>query len=157
MNDINFTRELTKGKITELIFAQMVRNTKAYTVLQFGYETTLPELAHLHPKSPSSEKTVEIIKHAPDFTIINHDDNSVHLVEVKYRHALQKSDILRQAKALKKSWASAALFIATPDGFYFDSVEDIIKNKGEIAAFKHPKIKAKAQQQYLDLLNEFIS
>ena len=61
------------------------------------------------------------------------------------------------AGAIQKSWKRAALFIASPDGFYFDTVEDVIASKGEIKPFKHPKIPAKTQTQYLELLNEFIA
>lgn len=157
MNNIRFTHELIKGKIAELIFAQMIRSTDAYTILEFGYEKTLPSLAQMHPKSPATEETMEIIKRAPDFTIINHKTKEVHLIEVKYMGELSKGKVASAARKIQKSWKRAALFIASPDGFYFDTVEDVIENKGEIKPFKHPKITAKAQSQYLDLLNEFIS
>lgn len=156
MNNIHFTHELVKGKIAELIFAQMIRSTDAYTILEFGYEKTLPSLAQMHPKSPATAETMEIIKRAPDFTIINHKSKEVHLIEVKYMNKISKSRVLRAAKVIKKSWKRAALFIASPDGFYFDTVEDVIATKGEIKAFKHPKISAKIQVQYIKLLNEFI-
>ena len=41
MKNIYFTHELIKGKIAEIIFAQMIRSTNEYTVLEFGYEKTL--------------------------------------------------------------------------------------------------------------------
>lgn len=156
MNNINFTHQLIKGKIAELIFAQMVRNTGAYTILEFGYENTLPSLAQMYPKSESSAETMEIIKRAPDFTIINHNNKEVHLVEVKYMHELSKSGVLSMAKKIEKSWKQATLFVATPKGFYFDTVSTIVKNKGEISAFKHAKIPAKMQTQYIELINDFI-
>lgn len=157
MNNIPFTHRLIKGKIAEIIFAQMVRSIPDHTILEFGYEKTLPSLAQMHPKNPSTEKTMEVIKTAPDFTIIDHTKNEVHLVEVKYMHDVTKTNVVRAAKKIQKSWKRAALFIASPDGFYFDTVENIIKNKGIITKFKHPKITAKAQGQYLELLNEFIA
>ena len=156
MNNIHFTHELIKGKIAELIFAQMIRSIPDYTILEFGYEKTLPSLAQMYPKSPSTAKTMEIIKTAPDFTIINHKSHEVHLIEVKYMRSFNNSKVARAAKNIQKSWKRAALFIASPDGFYFDTVENIIKNKGVIAEFKHPRITKKAQGQYLELLNEFI-
>ena len=156
MNNISFTHELIKGKIAELIFAQMIRSTGAYTILEFGYEKTLPSLAQMHPKSPATEETMGIIKRAPDFTIINHKTKEVHLIEVKYMGELSKGKVASAARKIQKSWKRAALFIASPNGFYFDTVEDVIANKGEIKPFKHPKITAKAQSQYLDLLNDFI-
>jgi len=156
MNNINFTHQLIKGKIAELIFSQMVRNTGAYTILEFGYENTLPSLAQMYPRSKTSAETMEIIKRAPDFTIINHNNKEIHLVEVKYMHEINKSAVLRKAKAIEKSWKQATLFIATPMGFYFDTVSTIIKNKGEISIFKHAKIPAKTQSEYIELLNKFI-
>lgn len=156
MNNIHFAHELIKGKIAELIFAQMIRSTGTYTILEFGYEKTLPSLAQMHPKSPSSAETMEIIKRAPDFTIINHSSKEVHLIEVKYVHNLKDSNTLRTARIIEKSWKRAALFIATPSGFYFDTLENIIKNKGAITPFKHSKISQKTQAEYIALLNEFI-
>lgn len=156
MNNINFTHQLIKGKIAELIFAQMVRNTGAYTILEFGYENTLPSLAQMNPKSASSAETMEIIKRAPDFTIINHANKEVHLVEVKYMHEINNSGVLRMARVIEKSWKQATLFVATPKGFYFGTVTEVIKNKGAIAAFRHPKIPAKTQFEYTNLLNGFI-
>jgi hypothetical protein len=156
MNNIHFTHQLVKGKIAELIFAQMVRSTNAYTILEFGYENTLPSLAQMHPKSESSAETMEIIKRAPDFTIINHQTKEVHLVEVKYMHDLKSSNVLRIARVIEKSWKQATLFIATPHGFYFGSISDVIVSKGVIKPFKHPKISEKIQAEYIGLINEFI-
>ena len=135
----------------------MHRSTDAHTVLEFGYEKTLPSLAQMHPKSPSSAETMQIIKTAPDFTLIDKQTKEVHLVEVKYMRNITKGNVGSAARKVEKSWKKAALFIASPDGFYFDTVEDIMKNKGVISEFKHPKITKKAQGQYLELLNEFIS
>ncbi len=156
MNNIHFTHELIKGKIAELIFAQMVRSTDAYTILEFGYEKTLPSLAQMHPKSEATAETMEIIRRAPDFTIINHTSKEVHLIEVKYMHEIKASKVLASAKAIQKSWKRAALFIVSPGGFYFDSVESVIKNKGTIPVFKHSKIPQKVQAEYLKLVHEFI-
>lgn len=156
MNNIHFTHQLIKGKIAELIFAQMVRSTNAYTILEFGYENTLPSLAQMNPKSESSAETMEIIKRAPDFTIINHQTREVHLVEVKYMSEIKPSNVLRIARVIEKSWKQATLFIATPNGFYFGSIADIIVSKGAIKPFKHSKIPAKTQAEYIGLINEFI-
>jgi len=157
MNNIHFTHELIKGKIAELIFAQMIRSIPDYTILEFGYEKTLPSLAQMHPKSPATAKTMEIIKTAPDFTIINHKSHEVHLIEVKYMNKVSDNRALRAARNIQKSWKKAALFVASPHGFYFDTVEDVINNKGAISEFKHTKIATKVQGDYLELLNEFIA
>ncbi|MBY0538413.1 hypothetical protein K2P47_03370 [Patescibacteria group bacterium] len=156
MNNIHFTHELVKGKIAELIFAQMIRSTGVHTILEFGYEKTLPSLAQMHPKSDSSAETMEIIKRAPDFTIINHKTKEVHLIEVKYMKEVKDSIVLRAARDIEKSWKQAALFVASPTGFYFGSIDIVIKNKGKINEFTHKNIPKATQAQYLKLLNEFI-
>jgi len=40
-----FIKDLVKGKIAEIIFEQMFRESGRYTILHSGYEYTLPELA----------------------------------------------------------------------------------------------------------------
>ncbi|MES2749496.1 MAG: hypothetical protein V4606_03820 [Patescibacteria group bacterium] len=157
MNNIHFTHELVKGKIAELIFAQMIRSTGVHTILEFGYEKTLPSLAQMHPRSESSAETMEIIKRAPDFTIINHKSKEVHLIEVKYMKEVKPAVVMRAARNIEKSWKQAALFVASPTGFYFDQIDKIIKNKGQISEFKHNNITPKTQKEYLKLLNEFIA
>jgi len=42
--EITFSRNLVKGKIAETVFAQMLRSTGEFTVLEFGYEKIIPEL-----------------------------------------------------------------------------------------------------------------
>jgi len=41
-NNVNFTKQLVKGKIAEVIFAQMFRQSGNFTVLEFGYEKVIP-------------------------------------------------------------------------------------------------------------------
>jgi hypothetical protein len=50
---------------------------------------------------------------------------------------------------------TAKLFLATPEGFFFDDVKNIIKNNGEIEKLKHPNISAETQKKYLDLLIKY--
>lgn len=155
MNNILFTHDLVKGKIAEIIFEQMIRNTKGYTILEFGYEKIIPELAQMK-KTKETKETIEIVRRAPDFAVINHDTKEVHLIEVKYMNSIDKARVLRTARMIKNSWNQAALFVANPKGFYYDTVDNIIKNKGVISELHHKRISPKIQQQYLDMLNEFI-
>jgi hypothetical protein len=67
------------------------------------------------------------------------------------------SRVLSAAKDIKKSWKSASLFVASPSGFYFDSVDDIITNNGKVKDFKHAGVPEKKMNEFLGLLNEFIS
>ena len=47
--------------------------------------------------------------------------------------------------------------MASPTGFYFDSVDEIILNKGKIKDFKHTSVSEKNMNEFLVLLNEFIA
>jgi len=69
MDNVIFARNLVKGKIAETIFAQMLRETKEFTVLEFGYEKIIPELVQqgYHDDNPM----IETLRTAPDFAVIN--------------------------------------------------------------------------------------
>ena len=153
MRNIKFARNLVKGKIAETVFAQMLRDTKEFTVLEFGYEKIIPELVQRGAKE--GDKELETLRTAPDFAVINNKTKQVHLIEVKYRKNQQKSDILKIAKRMSKSWNPSYLFLATQDGFYFDEAAEIVKNKGIIKNLQHPQIPEKLQQEYLKILNDF--
>ena len=56
-----------------------------------------------------------------------------------------------------ESWKPSYLFLATPEGFFFDKAGDIVKNNGEISPFVHSKIPKELQDKYIALLNNFIS
>jgi hypothetical protein len=155
MNNIKFTHGLIKGKIAEIIFEQMIHNTKGYTVLEFGYEKVVHQLAKAE-KSEDARAMIKIVRKAPDYAIVNEESHNVTLVEIKYMAKRTKSKVNAIAKEIEQAWRHAALFIATPDGFFFDQVETILKNKGDIKPFTHGKIPEKVQVQYLALLNEFI-
>ncbi len=155
MNNIKFTHELIKGKIAEIIFEQMIHNTKGYTVLEFGYEKVVHQLAKAK-QSADARAMIEIVRKAPDYAIVNEENHNVTLVEIKYMATRTNGKVNAIAKEIERSWRNAALFIATPQGFYFDQVDTIIKNKGVIKPFTHPKIPKKVTDQYLAMLNEFV-
>jgi hypothetical protein len=67
----SFARNLVKGKIAETIFAQMLRETKQFTVLEFGYEKIVPEL--VQQGYSENNGLVETLRTAPDFAVINKD------------------------------------------------------------------------------------
>jgi len=154
MNNIQFTHELIKGKIAEIIFEQMIHNTPGYTILEFGYEKVVRQLAK-ERKTKQASDMIEIVRRAPDFAVIN-EKHDVTLIEVKYMNKISNGRVLSAAKNIKKSWKQASLFVANPEGFYFDTVDTIIKNKGVIKELRHKRITQKKQKQYLELLNEFI-
>jgi hypothetical protein len=152
---IGFSEQLIKGKIAELIFEQMLRDAGCFTVLAFGYENILPELMHRQPNI-KAERTMEIIRRAPDFAVINNEKHDVHLIEVKYRRSMNDTELLQVAKRMYESWKPSYLFLVTPHGFYFGKVMDVVKHKGKIEPLKHPNIPPKLQEKYIKLLNEFI-
>jgi hypothetical protein len=80
----------------------------------------------------------------------------VYLVEVKYRNSLNAKYVKKDAEKIQNRWESVQLFIATPDGFYFDNCNDIIASKGIISALNINWIEKKAQKEYTGLLNTFI-
>lgn len=153
MNNSNFARMLVKGKIAETIFAQMLRETGEFTVLEFGYEKVIPEL--IQSGISGEDAMIETLKTAPDFAVINRLTREVRLIEVKYRKTISSSNILMLAKRMSESWNPSYLFVASERGFYFDDIAKIIENKGEISPLKHPQIPDELQSQYLKILNDF--
>lgn len=153
MNNLQFTTRLVKGKIAETIFAQMLRETKEFTVLEFGYEKIIPELVQQGRKGDN--EMIETLKTAPDFAVINRKTREVSLIEVKYMRTLNFGNILKYAKRMSKSWNPSYLFVATLDGFYFDKIDKIIINKGRVEKLYHPQISDALQKEYLKILTDF--
>ena len=151
----DFSRNLIKGRIAELVFEQMLRDAEAFTVLAFGYENVLPELAHRQHDMHIAE-TMEIIRRAPDFAVINNDTHDVHLIEVKYMHHMTPARVLTAAERMFASWKPSYLFVATPEAFYFGKVSEIVKEGGQIKRLVHPQIPESLQDRYLAILNDFL-
>jgi hypothetical protein len=64
--------------------------------------------------------------------------------------------ILRDARMMFESWKPSYLFLATPQGFFFDQAKVIVENGGVISPFRHSQISQELQDKYLALLNECI-
>ncbi len=153
MSSVNFARNLVKGKIAETIFAQMHRETGNFTVLEFGYEKIIPEL--VQQGYNESNITIRTLKTAPDFAVINKKTKSVELVEVKYMRSINLNYVLKDAQGMSESWNPSFLFVAAFDGFYFDNIETIIKNNGNISRLKNSRISLELQNKYLKILTDF--
>lgn len=152
-NHLTFARNLVKGKIAETLFAQMLRETREFTVLEFGYEKIVPELI---AERPEGEKhTLETLRTSPDFAVINHKTREVHLIEVKYLHTLDVGYVLRYARRMSESWNPSYLFVASKEGFYFDEVKKICENNGQISRLKHAQIPDSMQAEYHKILMDF--
>lgn len=151
--NIKFTENLIKGKIAELVFENMLREAGCFTIMHFGYEYILPELAKGKRFDKESE-TAKAVRSAPDFAVINNDTKEVRLIEVKYRKTIRSSDILDIAKRMSEAWNPSYIFLASESGFYFGSISDIIENNGDIKRLHHKDIPPALQHKYLALLNK---
>jgi len=153
MSNVNFTRQLVKGKIAETIFSQMFRESGNFTVLEFGYEKVIPEM--IQQGVNESNPMIETLRTAPDFAVIDRGTRKVKLIEVKYQRSLSAEYTLKAANRMSQSWNPSYLFIATLDGFYMDEIANIVKNNGKIASLNHPKINSDLQDDYLQILKRF--
>ena len=149
--DEDFAEKLIKGKIAEIIFAQMFREEEKYSVIPFGYENTMPGLIN-RGVSSIARQVRKNISTAPDFVLIL-DNKDIFLVEVKYRKELNKEKIQDIAGKQKMRWNPSWIFLSTPDGFYFDSCTNIIEHQGDMK--KLGFIGKDSQEKYLKLLNRF--
>jgi len=150
----NFIKHLIKGKIAETIFEYMFQESGEYTVLRSGYEYTLPELAQ-YQHLAEIQAVIENIRNAPDFILVSQDKTKVYLVEVKYRYHRDSEDLKEIAEATLKAWNPSWLFIASPDGFFFEPCNTVNNNNGEIAPLYETWVAKPTQETYLKLLNEF--
>jgi hypothetical protein len=152
-NDISFARNLVKGKIAETVFAQMLRSTGSFTVLDFGYEKIIPEL--VGRGNGGDSEMVETLRTAPDFAVINNITKEVHLIEVKYRARFINQNVLDIAERMSRNWNPSYLFLASKDGFYFGEVRSLVENGGDIKRLEHPQIPQEIQNEFLKILNDF--
>ncbi len=150
---IKFARNLIKGKIAETVFAQMLRETKKFTVLEFGYEKVIPQL--IQNGCYENNPMLETLRTAPDFAVINQATKTVKLIEVKFMHVIDSKFVLNSAKRMSESWNPSFLFIASFDGFYFGEINEIIALKGKIKRLKHAFISDILQERYLKILTDF--
>src|SRR3989344_2978074 len=110
----DFSKQLIKGKIAELVFDQMFRDSGKYTVIPFGYESVVPELMQ-YTNGGEYKNLLDNIRNAPDFALVSHDPKEVFLVEVKYRSRIDGEEIKKTAAMICEQWKLAWIFIATPE------------------------------------------
>ncbi len=153
-DDIQFSRDLIKGKIAEVIFEQMFREAGEFTILRLGYEYTTPELAQ-YQNLIRIKRVLENLRHTPDFALISHDKSRVFIVEVKYRTKPDLVGMKRAAQAALKFSDPSCLFVASPDGFHFDYCNNVVNHNGEVNLLKYSWVSKPIQEKYLKLLLEF--
>lgn len=155
MKNIEFSRELIKGRIAETIFEQMFRESGKFTILRSGFEYTLPELAQ-YANLAEVKAVMTNIRQAPDFVLISQDKKEVHLIEVKYRNHRYDEELKDIADRILEVWNPSWLFIASPDGFFLDPCNRIANNNGKIKTLLSQKwVDRETQEEYLKLLREF--
>jgi len=154
MENTHFTKELIKGRIAEIIFEQMFRESGKFTILRFGYEYTTPELAQ-YQHLVEVRDVLDSIRHTPDFILISQDRKEVHLVEVKYRTRLDSKEISEIAKHTLRRYDPSWLFVASPEGFYFAPCHTVANKGGSIRSLPITWIGADIQKAYLEVLNAF--
>ncbi|MDD3999259.1 MAG: hypothetical protein PHR98_04145 [Candidatus Shapirobacteria bacterium] len=152
--------QFVKGKIAELLFEMMMREdtSRTFTVIPFGYEKTTPELAQYRELIKNYD-TLEVIKRSPDYILIKNDKTKVYFVEVKYRRRMSninKRGLLESSQKVSQHWKDTWYFVATQDGFYFDSGKEVIKNNGKMMSLDEKIISPEIQKKYLAVLKEFI-
>jgi hypothetical protein len=151
----SFVKNLIKGKIAEVIFEEMFRESEEFTIIQIGYEHTIPELAQ-YQHHVQIKKVLENIRSAPDFVLINKDKTEVFLVEVKYRETLLKTDLLKIATEISKRWNPCWLFVASKTGFYFSPCHTIVNTQGNIDELSESWVRKEVKDESLKILKDFI-
>jgi len=151
----SFAKNLIKGRIAETIFHLLFADAGEFTITPFGYEHTIPALAQYHA-DVEIKQILDTIRKTPDFILMSQNKREVFLVEVKYRAIRHVEDTVRIAEELSKRWHPSWLFIASPDGFYFDSCRNVINAKGEIPSLSTTWVATETQEKYRVLLNEFL-
>ncbi len=67
---------------------------------------------------------------------------------------MNAEEILKTAEKIHDRWKLAWLFVATPDGFYFDSCSNVIEKK-TIMPLNASWVNAELQRKYLEIMNKF--
>lgn len=155
METPSFEHKLIKGRIAETVVELMFRETKKFTVLHFGYESTVPLLAQ-YREVVVMKKVLDQVSNSPDFVLVTENKEQVYFVEVKYRGSFDAAEILEIAQDLAKKWELSHLFIVSRDGFFFSPVNTIIKNGGEIEPLSSNWVTRDIQEKYLGITNDFL-
>jgi len=154
----SFEHKLIVGKITELIFELMFRETHKFSVFRFGYEYTEEYLAQYRRKFP---KVVNDILHrvgsSPDFVLVTEDKDRVDFVEVKYCSTKNDQTVLKIANdTLDMGWNPCHIFLVSEGNFYFDTAYMIKKNMGKIEILKGNWVSQKIQDKYKKLADHWL-
>lgn len=152
----SFEHELIKGRIAETIFELMFRDTDKFTVLHFGYESTVPTLAQ-YRNTVVMKKVLNQVDKSPDFILMTENKEQVYFVEVKYRASPDKKELLETTLEISKRWELCHLFLVTKEGFFFSPINTIINKNGELEKLSVKWVPQNIQEKYLELSKDFLS
>lgn len=159
-SDVDFARQLAKGRIVQSIFEEMMKKCFYCWVIPHGYEFTDPEL--VQPEARRFALITEKQRTQPDYIVMKNDTAEDIHVEVKYRTVMNRFINFRDALRIVHHWPEAYLFLATPKGFFMDKIKTIRDNGGQITPFLNSDFfqmndtQRRMVQAYQDLLLEFI-
>lgn len=154
-SNLDFTKDLVKGKIAEVFFSMMFRGDSSFFVIPFGYEVLIPELARYRDKVRDTH-TLKKISSNPDYLLMTSDRQLIKPVDVKYRSNINDlTFLIEKAKETLMYWDDCWYFVASVDGFYFDSCQNIV-NKHSLTPLSFELIDKATQDQYRLLLCEFL-
>ncbi len=152
---VNFEYNLIKGRIAESVFETMFHATKKFTVLRFGYESTVSMLAQYRNIATKTE-VIEQVSGSPDFVLVTEDRKQVYFVEVKYRALMDDGEMLAIAKKLSMRWGLCYLFVISTDGFFFSPIHSIVNNCGRVEKLPTRWVSKSLQNQYFALAQDFL-
>jgi len=156
MQYMRFEHELIKGRIAETIFEMMFRKTGKFTVLRFGYESTVPNLAQ-YGRSVHVQEVIDQVRKSPDFVLITENKEQTYFVEVKYRARINTQELAETATGIAERWELSYLFVVSNDGFYFSPVRRVINNCGKIERLSVKWIPDAIQKKFFALVQDFLT
>jgi len=133
MQKNHFAENLIKGRIAETVFELMFREATVFDIYPLGYEHTIPILRQVRDDAVKTRgervsQVMDNLSNTPDFLLLLPDKTQAYLVEVKYRREAKQSELVRIARKISKRWEPATLFLATPQGFFFDSCQGVLNS-----------------------------
>lgn len=151
----NFEHNLIKGKIAEIIFELMFKESEKFTVFRFGYEYTEEYLSQ-HRLQVKFPQVVKNVSNAPDFLLVTENKSQVYLVEVKYRAYIDHAQLADIASDLTKRWNPSYIFVISKNGFYFSPANTISNNDGQIKPLDVNWIPEEIQKKYRELTEDWL-